>query len=206
MPSYSTHDDLKQLHEDIDELTSKISDFAFVGTGPNDMTPIILPERNIVDTSSVIGFYIEMQTIGTTVNKFRWSDAGHPADWVGDNVFITGDVQYLNHGIGIKFAESFGHVSGDYWSFNISLPDSDDERTMAYNWVNDQLKQHIVTPLTDPSQTIILAEANFAISLILRAKRREGFDDFRDEADRLIAEMLEIPAKTVEPITEVTTE
>ena len=202
MPSYSTHDDLKQLHENIDELTSKISDFRFYGTGPNDMLPIITAERNVVDISDVVGFWIQLQAVGMTVNKIRWSDRGHPADWVGENVIITADVQHLNHGAAINFTEAFGHVLDDYWRFNLNPPDSSEERTMAYNWVNDRLKQHISTPLTDPSQTIVLAEANFAISLILRSKNREGFDDFRDEATRLIEEMVEVPLTTPEAITE----
>ena len=207
MASYSTHDDLKQLHEDIDELTSKISDLVFSGTGPNDLVPTILPERNIITAADVVKFYILIQTIGTTVNKFRWSDQGHPADWVGDNIIITGDVQRLNYGVGIQFTESFGHVLDDYWRFSLNPPDSSDERTMAYNWVNDRLKQHIATPISSPTQTIVLAEANYAISLILRAKKRPTFfEGFRDEAVRLINELLEIPAKPVEPTTETVTE
>jgi len=202
MPSYSTHDDLKQLHEDVDELTSKISDFRFYGSGPNDMLPIITAERNVVGIDGVVGFWIQLQTVGMSVNKFRWSDQGHPADWVGDNIIITADIQYLNHGAAINFTEAFGHVLGDYWRFNLNPPNSDDERIMAYNWVNDRLKQHIATPIVDPSQTIVLAEANFAISLILRARKQEGVDDFRDEAVRLIAEMVEVPEVVPKTITE----
>jgi len=207
MPSYSTHDDLKQLHEDIDELTSKISDLVFYGNGPNDMTPIIIPERNIITAASVVKFWIQIKTVGMTVNKFHWSDVGDALSWTGENVIITSEVQHLNHGIGIEFAGSFGHVLDDYWRFDLNPPDSSDERAMAYGWINDRLKQHIDTPLSSPTQTIVLAEANFAVSLILRAKKRPTLvEDFRDEAVRLIDEILEIPTKPIEPTIEPVTD
>jgi hypothetical protein len=187
---YSTHDDLKELHEDIDELTSEISDFVFKGSGPNDMIPFIVPERKMVTAASVIKFWIQISAIRMTVNKIKWSDVGNALDWTGQDVIITGGVQYLNHGIAIQFNESFGHVFGDYWRFSLNPPNSNNVRIMAYNWVNDRLEPHTTVPIVTPSQTLVLAEANFATSLILRAKGREGHIDFRNEAIRLVDELI----------------
>jgi len=191
--AYSTHEDLGQLHEDIDELTSEISDFIFGGSGPNDMIPIIVPERKIVAATSVIHFYIQISTAGLTVNKLQWSVTGGSHGWTGQDVIITGGIQYLNYGIGVQFNEAYGHTLNDYWRFNLNLPDSSDERDMAYDWVNDRLEPHTTVPIASPSQTLILAEANFAISLILRNKGREGHIDFRDEASRLVNELIGSP-------------
>jgi hypothetical protein len=195
---YSTHDDLKQLHGDIDELTSRITDLTFTGTGQNDLVPEITPERNFISSPLAVGFHVEISSLGISADRFKWSDSGDALGWIGQNVRITGNIQYLNYGIGIEFGKSNGHTSGDFWRFNLNPPDSNDERIMAYNWVNDRLRPYIKTlPVVNPSQTIILAEANFAVSLILRAnKRKELYLDFRNEAARLIAEMIEIPKVT----------
>jgi len=187
--SYSTHDDLKELHEGIDELTSEITVLSFSGSGPNDLIPSIIPERNIITSASVVQFRIKIVSLGTTINKFDWSD-DNGSTWIGQDVKITGEDQFLNHGISVRFQKLSGHIVGDQWTFNLNPPDSDDERDMAYNWVNDKINLRISIPIAIPSQTLILAEANFAIFLILRAKRREQSSEFRTEADRLIFELL----------------
>jgi len=204
---YSTHDDLKQLHEDIDELTSMITDLTFSGTGQNDLIPVITPERNLIISTSIVKFYIEIRTLGISADRFHWSDVGDALSWTGQNVRITGGIQYLNYGIGIEFRKPSGHTLNDNWIFSLNPPNSDDERIMASNWVDDRLKPYVATPITDPSQTLILAEANFAVSLILRAKKREKlYLDFRNEASRLIAEILETPKITPATLVEEETE
>lgn len=197
--SYSTHDNLKQLHEDIDELTAKIINFIFSGSGPNDMIPFITPERNIIVAASAVNYHVEIISVGMTVNKINWTDLGSGGQgWRGTSVIITGGDQALNNGISIKFNESYGHTLNDWWRFTLNPPDSDDERDLAYDWVNDRLRSFVSIPVSDPSETLILAEANFAISLILRAKKQLMVEDFRDEASRLMDELLESPEKVVE--------
>jgi len=186
---YSTHDNLKELHEDIDELTSTITNLSFTGTGPNDLTPKIIPERNIVTSATAVEFRVKITALGTIINTIDWSD-DNGSTWTGQSVKITGDDQFLNHGIAIRFQKLSGHIVNDYWEFKLNPPDSNDERIMAYNWVNDKIEPRISVPIAAPSQTLILAEANFAISLILQAKKRNLVADFRNEADRLVNELL----------------
>lgn len=201
--SYSTHADLKQLHASIDELTSKISSLIFSGSGPNDLIPIIVLERNIVTASASKNFWVQITSLGTVVNKFNWSDTGAASGWTGQNIKIIDENQYLNHGIAIRFNDKTGHVVDDHWTFTLDAADSDDERAKAYNWINDRLRSHISVPVDDPTETLVLAEANFAVSLILRANGREQHGDFRTEAMRLITELLESPVKTEIPLPEI---
>lgn len=44
------------------------------------------------------------------------------------------------------------------------------ERTLAYDWVNDQLRDRYTVPFTTISKMVILAEANYTVGIILRSK------------------------------------
>ena len=44
------------------------------------------------------------------------------------------------------------------------------EREMAYDWVNDQLRDRYFVPFTNASQLVVMAEALYTVGLILRSK------------------------------------
>jgi len=194
--SYSTHLDLKQLHEQIDELTTKITGLRFWGNGPNDMIPVIVSQRNIAVATNDINFKVMISAVSLTVNKMNWSEDGGTS-WRGQNIVITGEEQLLNYGVAVKFIRQYRHVLNDYWTFTVEAANSDDERATAYNWVNDRLEPHITTPVSSPSETLVMAEACFAVSIILRYKGLDLAESFRSEATRLIDEFLAPQLKPV---------
>ena len=61
------------------------------------------------------------------------------------------------------------------------------EREAAYDWVNDQLRGVLSVPISNPSETVKMAEANYAIYLILRANSVGEAFDFLTQAESLIS-------------------
>lgn len=62
--------------------------------------------------------------------------------------------------------------------YSLSLSDFEFERLKAQDWVNDNLRDRYTVPFTGTiSKTILLAEANYAIGLILKANSTaSGFE------------------------------
>lgn len=44
------------------------------------------------------------------------------------------------------------------------------ERALSYAWVNDQLRDRYTVPFASASLTVVLAEANYTVGIILRSK------------------------------------
>ena len=184
MAAYSEHRDLQQLHEKIDKYTSSITNFEFSGSGLNDLTA----------KAEILAFrpvHIQLRISSTSikVDSFKWSDDSG-RNWRASNVIITGNDQSLDHGVAIKFNTVRGHTMNDLWKFTANPPESLEERQTAYDWVNDQLRARITVPVSSPSKVVILAEANYAIYLILRKKGDKSFTEFRTEAGVLIAQYI----------------
>ena len=96
----------------------------------------------------------------------------------------------LDYGVLILFAESFRHTPGDYWTWTANPPDSSTQRTKAYDWVNDKLKVHMTTPVAAPTETVVLAEAHYAISLILKGNDDAQHAKYSLDAEKLIKDVV----------------
>ncbi len=53
--------------------------------------------------------------------------------------------------------------------FATSESNFEKERKKASDWVDDQLRDRYTVPFTSPSETIIMAEANYAVGMILKS-------------------------------------
>lgn len=186
--SYSDHDQLKKLYDKIDEYVCSFTDRRFTpggGTGGvNDLTL-----SGIITALFPIDFRIEIESGCTT---FRWSDTGGSL-WKSSSVSLAvyaGDTAVeIVHGTKILFSlvDSSHRNAGDKWDFTARGPNSKIERAMAYDWINDRLRGTISVPISDPSDSVIFAEANYAAFLILRAQDDPAYTSFRSEAIRLIS-------------------
>lgn len=69
--------------------------------------------------------------------------------------------------------------------------EGDNYISMAHAWVTDSCRPHFNPPATSPSHLLVLAEANYAVYLILRSKDLEikGLT-FQQEAWRLIRHLV----------------
>ena len=93
------------------------------------------------------------------------------------------DLDLLFHGIGT----TPGYATGE--------SDFAKERAIAYDWVNDQLRDRYTVPFTSPSKMVILAEANYTVGIILRSKATTSgyefskYNPFFQEAKSIISKL-----------------
>jgi hypothetical protein len=183
--SYSEHRDCQQLHKKIDEYTSSITNFEFLGRGLND-----LDAKGEVLAFRPVHIQIKISSIDVRLDFFDWSDDSGRT-WQATGVLITGEGQAIKHGVRIRFNSIRGHTVGDLWKFTANPPESLEERAIAYDWVNDKLRTSVTIPVSNPSNVIISAESNYATFLILRKNDDPNADKFREEAERLIDQYTE---------------
>jgi len=189
--SYSEHMDLQLLCARIDEYTCSISDLLFTGSGLNDITV-----GGIITALRPLRFRLEITENGTDFDYFKWSKNGGRA-WHATNVPIGSADTYieLDEGVKVKFTYAGGlnvkqHTVRDYWEWTANPVHSAEERRMAYDWVNDRLRSKMSTPVGSPSNVVVLAEANYACYVILRANGDPDAPMFRTEADSLISQYI----------------
>jgi hypothetical protein len=188
MSTYSDHTHLEKLYGKVNEYTCSFTDRVFTPGGAtggvNDLTL-----SGIITALFPVDFRIEIEPGGTT---FQWSDDGG-STWKSRNldleVFAGETAIELAHGVAALFTPVNPNLRnpGDRWDFTARGPNSSVERAMAYDWVNDRLRGTLSMPISDPSDSVIFAEANYAIFLILRAQDDPAYNDFRLEANRLIS-------------------
>jgi len=183
MSTYSTHSDLQALWATLNNLLGSLSVPAFLGTGTlNDLTT----------NSTFLGstdLHYKVQIDGTgPPNTFKWSE-NDGSTWK-EGVAITGDEQMLSHGVTITFGITDSHIVGDAWTFLATAPSSDAERAYAYDWLNDALRAVYTVPISSPSQTVILAEASYALFLILNAHDNPAYLNFQSQANNLVGILL----------------
>ncbi|MBT6229247.1 MAG: hypothetical protein HOI47_21600 [Candidatus Scalindua sp.] len=77
--------------------------------------------------------------------------------------------------------------------YSLSLSDFALERALAYDWVNDNLRDRYTVPFTGTvSKTIVMAEANYAVGMILKSNSTTAgfefatYNPFFQEAKSLI--------------------
>jgi len=159
MSTYSTHSDLQALWSTLNTLLGFLSSPVFSGTG-------IL--NDLITNSSFSGdvdlhYKVQIFSQGSP-NTFKWSE-DDGTTWEQYAVAITGDEQILSHGVTITFGATVGHSVDDAWSFLATAANSESERAFAYDWLNDALRAVYTVPIASPSQTVILAEAFYALFL-----------------------------------------
>ena len=206
--AYSTHAQLVRLLDDIDAYTWKFDNLRFYGKGVNDLLPYgIGKSASLGDPIQIV---VEVTSApGAVFLTIQWSD-NNGSTWretdkysLGTN-YVTGRVA-LDYGIAVEFSYLNGgspHYIGDYWKFTANPPNSDTFRDLANDWVNVNLERTHPVPFTSPVSTVILAEATYAIHLILRANNDARSAQFHQEAIRLI--QLLTTFKIVEKAPEVT--
>ena len=184
--TYSTYEDLFNLLDDIN-LTYKwlFSDIEFFGTGLNDMN--IDSEQLETSETEIIHHVVRIESLdptGDIVHYSRDNGATFPA---AAQIRIPPLHTRIFFNINVNWDALTVHNIGDYWSFT-STPESQAIiRDFAYDWVNDNLERmHYEIPIPDPSKTVVLAEATYAIYLYLRARNDPRSAEFHQEAIRLI--------------------
>ena len=176
--SYSSHADLRSIFASIDSLTARIDTPAFLGS-LNDLTP-----SGTLSNPSDLDFEVIIDATGTP-DTFKWSKTGG-ASFAASGIPISGAVQHLDNGISVTFAATTGHALNDQWDFRAYAPDSSAQRTLAYGWVNDHLRSMYDVPFASPPQSVILAEAYYAVYIILLANDDPSASTFLSEAESLI--------------------
>lgn len=176
--SYASHADLKAIYADIDTFTARIDTPAFQGS-LNDLTP-----SGTLSNPSDIDFEIIIDATGTP-DTFKWSKTGG-ASFAASGVPISGGAQFLDNGISVTFAATTGHALNDQWDFKAYAPDSSAQRNLAYGWVNDHLRSMYNVPFASPPQSVILAEAYYAVYIILLGNNDPSASTFLSEAESLI--------------------
>ena len=182
--AYSEHRALQQLHKKIDEYSSLFTNIEFAGSGLNDLSM-----DGAVYAFRPIHVQVKISSVDIKIDSFDWSD-NSGRTWRATDLLITGENQTIGYGIRIRFNSVRGHTDGDMWEFTASPPESLEERAIAYDWVNDQLRSRLTVPVSSPSKVIVSAEANYAVFLILRMNDDPNADKFREEAERLIAQYI----------------
>ncbi|MHA1288982.1 MAG: hypothetical protein ACTSPB_16445 [Candidatus Thorarchaeota archaeon] len=190
---YSEHRDLERIQARINEYTGVISDLLFTGTGLNDISV----SGTLNSAVGPILFRVQITENGTDFDYFKWSKNGGRT-WHATNVPIGSADTWigLDDGIRIKFTYAGGHnvkqhTIGDYWDFTVNPPHTSEQRKMAYDWVNDRLRSKMTVPISSPSETIILAEANYACFLILRANDDPQAAQYETAAEKLVSQYIE---------------
>ena len=200
---YSTHAQLVRLLDDIDAYTWKFDNLRFYGKGINDLLPYGVGKS--APLGSPIAVVVKVINVAPTAWGIEWSD-NNGSTWretngyvIGTN-YIIGRVS-LDYGIAVEFAHdiSVGHYNGDYWQFTANPPDSTTFRDFANDWVNINLERTHPVPFTAPVNTVVLAEATYAIYLILRANNDPRSAAFHQEAVRLITLLTTFKTVTVIP-------
>lgn len=193
---YSEHRDLQKLHHKIDQYTCHIAGLKFTGSGLNDITV-----SGTITAKQPISFKLEITDNGTDFDYFKWSKTAGRS-WHATDVPIAADDVYidLDEGVQVKFKYAGGHnirshTVGDCWEWVAYPVHSSEERKMAYDWLNDQLEAYMTTPVSSPSESVILAEATYACYLILRANGDPDADKFRIDTQDLIRSYIETRQK-----------
>lgn len=184
MATYSTHSDLQALWSTLDAILGFLSTPVFSGTGTlNDFT---INSTFLGDTD--LHYKVEIDGVGPP-NTFKWSE-DDGVTWEQEGVTVTGDEQMLSHGVTITFGITDSHTVGDAWTFLATAANSDAERAYAYDWLNDALRAVYTVPISSPSQTAILAEASYALFLILNAHDNPAYLNFQSQANNLVSVLL----------------
>jgi len=184
MSTYSTHSDLQALWATLNILLGSLSVPVFSDNGTlNDLTT---NSTFLGDTD--LHYKVQIDTLGPP-NTFKWSE-DDGSTWKQEGVAITGDEQMLSHGVTITFGITDSHSLDDAWSFLATAANSDAERAYAYDWLNDALRSVYTVPISSPSQTVILAEASYALFLILNAHDNPAYLNFQSQANNLVGILL----------------
>jgi len=177
MTTYSAHSDLLALYASLNNLLGNMSEPVFSGTGAiNDCTL-----NTIFLGTSDIDYKVQIDAAATP-DTFKFLEGAVEKQ---TGVAITGTVQKLSNGVTVTFANTTGHTLADAWSFTATTADSDDERAYANAWLNNILKAAYTVPISSPSETVLLAEAHYAIFLILKAHKDSAYYAFLSQANKL---------------------
>ena len=68
--------------------------------------------------------------------------------------------------------------------------ESEPYRNFAFDWLNDMLRGNRSVPISSPSETVVLTEANYAVYLILRAYRHVDYYKYLSDAKSLLDSLL----------------
>jgi len=184
MATYSTHADLKLLWADLDDLLGLLSVPEFSGSGVlNDLS-----HNSTYLGDSDVGYLVQIDGISSP-NTFRWSgDDG--MNWYQELVPITGEAQILSDGVEITFGSTDGHSSLDSWEFFATAPNSESQRQLAYDWLNDSLRSVYTVPFSSPSHSVIMAEALYAVSIILQANDNPASFNLHSQAIKAVEQLI----------------
>ena len=156
----------------IEDMHEYISNPHWYGTGLNDLTSsgtygsLALRNRFIIEIDGE-------GTGGGGVDTYRWSkDNG--ATWDFSTVDIVAGTTFLYNGVGITFANTTGHTSGDQWVINARASwdiHTDDYNTYGFFRNVNQLYQE----LDDVQDEIIQAGARVYLRYIVIGEYTETF-------------------------------
>ena len=186
--SYSSNTDISNLVDVVEfDFSWEFSAVTFYGSGLNDMTLSAAANQGKTNLDEPQSIVVEIINIDGAADVYRvsrddgveWGSIGAiPASLISDDI---------GFGIRVDWGAVTGHTKGNFWKFTATPITPSAYRDFAYDWLNDSLEQTHDVPFDDPSKTIILTEATYAIYLILRKADDPRYTAFRAEAYRLLA-------------------
>jgi len=189
--TYSSRSDLANLIDAV-RLQNKweFSSLTFYGSGLNDLSLAPTSEQGFTDLTTpqniVIQVWEPAHGVGPDRFRFSWNNG---ATWVTDFAAIPESLLVsINNGVfilwGTNVADS--HKSGDWWRFTATPVVQVGYMEIAHDWLNTCLERTHDVPFSSPSTTVKLAEATYAIYLILRRDDDPRYAEYYAEAYRLV--------------------
>jgi len=223
MGTYSSHDDLINLVDAVIQNNWSIGGIRY-GSGIdwsarykyNDMGVVSPDELGQTELESytdvtvrIIGgalSYVERVEDGYDYWALREQPDFFSVDFSGIGGGSGGAIlpalrNYIGNGITVTWGTQQGHRIGSWWQFRATPIVRTGYREIAYDWLNAALERTHDVPFSSPTRTVILAEATYAIYLILRYRDDPRYAEFYAEAYNLLKLLTDFrtPAETPTP-------